>query len=150
MKNSSNPFLWKILFRLYPAYQGTGGRVTYIAPDWSEVHVSIPLNLRTWNYVGTIFGGSMYGAVDPIYMIMLIKRLGDEYTVWDRKAVIKFLKPGRNTLSSIFLLPDQEIEEIRTILRSEHSIDRTYLVDLVDQAGIVCAQVEKTIYIRKK
>ncbi|HKZ44458.1 MAG TPA: DUF4442 domain-containing protein [Anaerolineales bacterium] len=150
MKNSTSPFLWKLLFWLYPAYRGTGGRVTYIAPDWSEVHVKIPLNLRTWNYVGTIFGGSMYGAVDPIYMIMLIKRLGDEYIVWDKKAVIRFIKPGRNTLRSIFLLPDQEIELIKESLQLDHSIDRTYQVDLVDQEGILCAQVEKTIYIRKK
>jgi len=92
----------------------------------------------------------MYGAVDPIYMIMLIKRLGDEYIVWDKKAVIRFIKPGRNTLRSIFLLPDQEIELIKESLQLDHSIDRTYQVDLVDQEGILCAQVEKTIYIRKK
>ena len=31
---------------------------------------------RTRNYVGTIFGGSMYSAVDPIYMV---RRLGKDY-----------------------------------------------------------------------
>jgi acyl-coenzyme A thioesterase PaaI-like protein len=51
-------------------------RVTYIAADWREVRIQLPLNWRTRNYVGTIFGGSLYGAVDPIYMIMLIKALG--------------------------------------------------------------------------
>jgi hypothetical protein len=34
---------------------------------------------RTRNYVGTIFGGSMYSAVDPIYMVMLTRRLGKDY-----------------------------------------------------------------------
>ena len=38
----------------------------------------VPLNWRTRNYVGVIFGGSMYGAIDPLYMMMLINRLGDE------------------------------------------------------------------------
>jgi hypothetical protein len=32
----------------------------------SEVRVRVPLGWRTRNYVGTIFGGSMYGAVDPL------------------------------------------------------------------------------------
>lgn len=58
--------LWRLAFRLFPAYRGTGGRVTHIAPDWSEVRVRIPHNWRIRNYVGTVFGGSMYGAVDPI------------------------------------------------------------------------------------
>ncbi|MFC2064892.1 PaaI family thioesterase [Chloroflexota bacterium] len=150
MKNSKNPLLWKILFRIHPAYRGTGGRVTYIAADWSEVHVKIPLNLATRNYVGTIFGGSIYGGVDPIYMIMLIKRLGKGFIVWDKESNIKFLKPGRSALKSIFLIPDEEIEFIKKRLHTEHSINRIYLVELFDQEGNLCAQVEKTIYIRRK
>jgi len=59
-------------FNIFPAYWGTGGRITSIAPDWHEVRVRVPLSWRTRNYVGTIFGGSLYGAVDPIYMVMLI------------------------------------------------------------------------------
>src|SRR5215470_15352934 len=63
-------------FYWFACYRGTGGRATYIAPDWSEVHVEVPLSWRTRNYVGTIFGGSVYGAVDPIYRIMLIRSGG--------------------------------------------------------------------------
>lgn len=70
-------------FNFFPAYRGTGGRVEYIAGDWREIRIRLPLNWRTRNYVGTIFGGSLYGAVDPLYMIMLIRNLGDEYVVWD-------------------------------------------------------------------
>ena len=92
----------------------------------------------------------MYGGVDPIYMIMLIKRLGKEYIVWDKEANIKFLKPGQSTLRSVFLIPDEEIEFIKQSLRSDRSIDRTYQVDLIDQDGNLCAQVAKTIYIRRK
>ena len=68
-------------FNLFPAWRGTGARVTYIASDWREVRVSLPLSWRTRNYVGTIFGGSLYGAADPLYMIMLIHTLGRDYTV---------------------------------------------------------------------
>src|SRR5262250_862262 len=86
------------LFNWIPAYRGTGARVTYVASDFREVRVRLPLSWRTRNYVGTIFGGSLYGAVDPVYMIMLIKILGPGYTVWDKAATIRFLKPGRATL----------------------------------------------------
>lgn len=103
-------------FNLYPAYRGTGARITYIADDWLEIRVRLPLNWRTRNYVGTIFGGSMYGAVDPIYMIMLIKILGRRYTVWDKAASIRFRAPGRTVLYATFRLTTEEIEAIRTVL----------------------------------
>ena len=34
-------------------------------------------------------------AVDPIYMLMLLKILGPEYIVWDKSANIRFRKPGK-------------------------------------------------------
>ncbi len=139
---------WK--FNLFPAYRGTGGRITYIAGDFREVRVEIPLNWRTRNYVGTIYGGSLYGAVDPVYMILLIRVLGPGYTVWDKAASIRFLKPGRSRLRARFLLTEEEVATIRRLCEAAPSIDRVYNIELVDAAGVVHAVVEKTIYIRKK
>lgn len=141
--------LWKLLFRLYPAYRGTGGRITHIEPDWSHVEVELPLSLRTRNYVGTIFGGSMYGAVDPIYMLMLIRRLPSAYTVWDKAAEIRFRKPGRDTLHAEFEVSDSEVSDIRESLSPGESLDREYTVELVDDEGVVHAEVEKTLYVRQ-
>ncbi|MBV9495005.1 MAG: DUF4442 domain-containing protein [Acidobacteria bacterium] len=138
------------MFDFFPAYRGTGARITYIASDLSEVRVKLPLSWRTRNYVGTIFGGSMYGAVDPIYMIMLIQRLGRGYIVWDKSASIRFRKPGKRTLFATFVISDAELDEIRAAAESGQSLDRVYHVDLVDAEGIVHASIEKTIYIRKK
>jgi acyl-coenzyme A thioesterase PaaI-like protein len=137
-------------FNFFPAFRGTGARVTYMSGDFREVHVKLPLNWRTRNYVGTIFGGSLYGAVDPHYMIMLIKILGPDYVVWDKAATIRFKKPGRGTLYAHFVIPEEEIETINRLLATEHSIDRVYRVDLVDENGAVHAEVEKTVYIRRK
>jgi hypothetical protein len=137
-------------FNFFPAFRGTGARVTYMSGDWREVHVKLPLNWRTRNYVGTIFGGSLYGAVDPHYMIMLIKILGPDYVVWDKAATIRFKKPGRGTLHARFVIPEEEIQTICRRLETEASVDRIYRVDLVDEAGVVHAEVEKTVYIRRK
>ena len=136
-------------FNLFPAFRGTGARVTYIASDFREARVRLPLNWRTRNYVGTIFGGSLYGAVDPMYMILLIKILGPEYTVWDKAATIRFVKPGRGTLYARFVIEEAEIDAIKNALETIPSIDRLYKVDLTDANGIVHATTEKTIYIRR-
>jgi hypothetical protein len=137
-------------FNLFPAFRGTGARITYISGDYREVHVRLRLNWRTRNYVGTIFGGSLYGAVDPHYMIMLIKILGPDYIVWDKASTIRFKKPGRGTLYAKFVIPEEEIATIRRVLETEHSVDRVYHVNLTDSEGVVHAEIDKTLYIRKK
>lgn len=137
-------------WNLFPAYRGTGGRVTYVASDFREVHVRLPLSWRTRNYVGTIFGGSLYGAVDPIYMIMLIKILGPDYVVWDKAATIRFVRPGRTTLTARFRVNDEEVRAIRAELETADSVDRIYRVELTDGEGRVHAEVDKTIYVRKR
>lgn len=138
---------WK--FRFFPCYRGTGARVRYIAADYREVRLELPLTWRTYNYVGTIFGGSMFAAADPIYMIMLIKILGGGYTVWDKAGSIRFLKPGRSTLSGTFLVDEAATDEIVGSLERQRSIDRVFRVTLADAEGVPHAEIEKTIFIRK-
>jgi acyl-coenzyme A thioesterase PaaI-like protein len=129
---------------------GNGVRLKYIARDFREMRLDVPLSWRTRNYVGTIFGGSMYGAVDPVYMLMLIKNLGPGYEIWDKAATIRFKKPGRSTLHARFTLDQEEVRPIREELAQAGSIDRVYVVDLTDDEGTVCATVEKTIHICRK
>jgi len=150
MKESVGTMLRRHLFNLFPAYRGTGARITHIEGDWREIRIELPLNWRTRNYVGTIYGGSMYGAVDPLFMLMLIKNLGPEFVVWDKAGSIDFVKPGRGTLYANAAIERGEIEEIRNLLKVEKSVVRTYAVDLVDTDRNVCVSVEKVLYIRRK
>lgn len=150
MPESLRSRLTRLGFNFFPAYRGTGARITYIASDWREVRIRLPLSLRTRNYVGTIFGGSMYAAVDPIYMVMLIRNLGPGYVVWDKSASIRFRRPGRTTLYARFVLDQAELDAIRAALETERSVDRTYRVELADREGTVHAEVEKVIHVRHK
>ena len=119
-------------FNWFPAYRSTGARIEYIAADWREVRVRLPLTWRTRNYVGTMFGGSMYAALDPIYMVMLIKLLGSEYEVWDKAASILFRRPGRCTLRATFRVDPSDLETIRAIVaqdgKAEHRLAGGLLV----------------------
>jgi acyl-coenzyme A thioesterase PaaI-like protein len=150
MPESFNTRLRRWAWNFIPAYRGTGGRVTYISDDYTEIRVRLPLSWRTRNYVGTIYGGSMYGAVDPVYMLMLIKLLGRDYIVWDKAASIRFRRPGRTALRATFVIDAAEVEAIKEELRGRKSVDRVYAVELVDDAGKVHARVEKTLYIARR
>ena len=150
MPESFKSRLFRWGFNFFPAYRGSGGRVVYISGDWHEVRIKLPLNWRTRNCVKTIYGGSIYGSIDPIYMLMLIKILGPGYIVWDKAANIRFRKPGKEALYADFKLTEQEIEEIKYLAASAKSVDRVYNVVLKNAAGIVHAEIEKTVYISKK
>lgn len=150
MAESLRTRLHRWYFNWFPAFRGTGARITYIADDFREIRIRLPLSRRTRNYVGTIFGGSMYGAVDPIYMVMLIRNLGPDYQVWDKAATIRFRRPGRTTLFARFVLDERELADIREALVREPAVERVYDVDLTDDIGVVHASVRKTVHIRKR
>ena len=150
MRESWRTRLSRWAFNWFPAYRGTGGRITFIAADWTEMRVRLPLSWRTRNYVGTIFGGSMYGAVDPVYMIMLLHLLGRDYVVWDKAATIRFRKPGRETLTATFRVTEEELSAIRVEVERDGRAERTYTVELANAAGEVHASCEKVLSIRHR
>jgi hypothetical protein len=150
MPESLKTRLLRLRFNLFPAYRGTGARVDYVADDLREIRIRLPLSWRTRNYVGTIFGGSMYGALDPILMVMLIENLGPDYVVWDKSAAIRFRRPGRTTLYARFVLDQAELDAIRAALETADRVDREYRIDLVDAEGMVHAEVDKLIQIRRR
>lgn len=137
-------------FNRFPAYRGTGARITYIASDWREVRVRIPLNWRTRNYVGTTFGGSMYGAVDGVHMVMLIKNLGSDYLVWDKAATIRFRRPGREPLYATCRLAAEELTSLRAEVDRSGKGEREFTVEFVSAAGEVHAICQKLLSIRRR
>lgn len=137
-------------FNFFPVYRRMGGRVTRISQDLREIDVKVPLNLFTRNYVKTIYGGCMFGAADGIYMFMLMNLLGRDYIVWDKSSVIKFRKPGIGTLYANFRVNDNDLAEIISGLNSKDSVLRDFMVEFRDKEGIVCAEITKTLYFRRK
>jgi len=140
----------KLTFNFFPAYRRTGGRVCFASEDWKEVHIKLSHTWRTRNYVGSIFGGSIYGALDPIYMVQLINILGLDYVVWDKSAQIKFIKPIKTTVYARFLLSDLQLEKIKDRVKAEQEITVDMKTAFEDEKGTVYAEVVKTIYIADK
>jgi acyl-coenzyme A thioesterase PaaI-like protein len=149
-QESRSTRLWRLYFNLYPAIRGTGGWLRFLSGDWHEAHLSLRLNLRTYNYKGTIFGGAMFAAGDPLYMLMLIKIMGEEYVIWDKAASIRFLRPAKTRLRARFLLSPEAIAALKADIEREQEIDRTFSFEYVDAEGTVYARSERTIYLAKK
>lgn len=142
--------LTRIIFNCFPAYRRTGARVYFLSDDWKDIHITLGLNWKTKNYVGSVFGGSIYGALDPMYMVQLINILGKNFVVWDKSATIKFLKPIKKNVFARFLITDEILEEIISKVKSDKKYSLDLITNFQDENGIIYAEVIKTLYIADK
>ena len=149
-KESAYTRVYRLGFNLFPAYHCSGGKVEFIAADWKEIHVSVKLKLKTRNYVGTVFGGSSFGALDPMYMIMLIKVLGPDYVVWDKAASIKFIRPVSKKVCARFRVDDALITKIIETMARDKEMTLSLPVWFEDKAGKKYVEMHKTLYIADK
>lgn len=141
----------KLGFNLSPMYRRSTARIEYISEDLKTIRVAIPLNYKNRNYVGSIFGGSLFAAVDPIPMIQLMYILKEEYIVWDKSAQIKFKKPARERVFATFEFTSEEIETIKTKLALENEIEWHKTTYITNKTGeIIYCEVIKTIYLAQK
>lgn len=145
-----NHKLFKWGFNLSPMYRRTTGRVKEVSPDFKSVEVKIPISYKNKNYVGTIFGGSLFAATDPKYMVQLIQILGRDYVVWDKSSVVRFKRPGSTDAFARFEFSDEEISQIKSDVDRKKEIDITKQVLLKSQTGMLFCEIEKVIYIADK
>lgn len=133
----------------YAPYRGASIEVTHIAADASELTVQMPLVEGNRNLVGTHFGGSLYAMVDPHLMILLMQRLGSDYTVWDKSATIDFRRPGRGTVHATVRITDAEVEEVVRATAGGEPAFPEWRLEVLDERDEIVAVVRKTLYVKR-
>lgn len=120
--------------------------------DRKEKIIEVEMKLRFWNrnYVGTHYGGSLYSMCDPFFMLILMRKLGKDYIVWDKSAQIKFVKPGSGKVKARFHVPDEKIQSIKEELEAKKKADYEFEVSVTDEQNNIVAEVKKLIYVRKR
>jgi len=134
----------------YPPLRFAGVRVLEIADDWRHARVVLRRRWYNRNYVGTHFGGSLFAMTDPFWMIMTLRRLGDDYIVWDKAAEIEFVAPGREDVYAEFHVDDAMLDEIRAATATGEKYLRWCETVVATRTGEVIARVRKQLYVRRK
>ncbi len=134
----------------YPPFLGAGIRVTTMRLDEGVVEVAMKLKWSNRNYLGTHFGGSLYSMCDPFFLLILAERLGPRYVVWDKAATIRFRRPGRGKVTARFELSSEQIESIRQQADTQEKVEPVFRAEVFNDAGEPVAEVEKTLYIKRK
>lgn len=143
--------LFKYGFNLSPMYRRSTGRIMHVSQDLMDIKMKLPISYKNRNYVNTIFGGSMFAAVDPIPMVQLMELLGKEYVVWDKSAEIHFKRPANKNLYAHFSYTVEELAVLKeniALTNEAEIIKRTALTD--EDGAIVYCEVFKTIYVAEK
>ena len=151
MSESFRTRLMRWRFNWHPAYRRSGGRISYIDATLREVRLRLPLNRGTRNLNGTIYGGSIYAAVDPVHAVMLVSLLGPAaYVCWTKEATVRFRRQARTDLTAIFRLDASEVETVRVEVERAGKVERRYPVELFDLDGRLCAECDILVHIHAR
>lgn len=150
-KYIGKPAMFKYGFNLSPMYRRTTARITDVSSDLLNIQIKLPLNYKNRNYVNSIFGGSLFSAVDPIPMVQLMNLIGDDYVCWDKSAEIFFKRPAKEDLYADFEYSLEELESIKDRIANEGEIEiiKTTLLTNKEKTTVFC-EVRKTIYVADK
>jgi len=129
--------IYKYGFNWSPMYKRSTAKLIEVSDDLHHVKIRLKINWKNRNYAGSIFGGSMLSATDPIYMIQLIQILGDDYVVWDKAVEAKYKRPAKSTIYGDFIFTAEEIDIQKNM-------------SLVTKDGVEVATFLKTVYIADK
>jgi acyl-coenzyme A thioesterase PaaI-like protein len=144
----SSPAGMRRMLNLWPPFLFSGISVLEVSKDFRHVKVRLKKKSLTSNYVGTLFGGSLFAMTDPFFMIMAMKNLDRKYIVWDKRGEIEFVSPGKETVYASFHLTDQELEDIKTEVEKNGKYLKWFEVELNTADERVVARVKKQIYFR--
>lgn len=87
---------------------------------------------------------------DPFFMFILIIHLGEDYIVWDKYALIEFVKPGKGTVFADFKLSKEELAEIKSKVDRDGKTVSEFPCEIRGESGELVATLKKGIYIRRK
>jgi acyl-coenzyme A thioesterase PaaI-like protein len=138
------------MLNIWPPFLFSGISILEISRDFRYARVRLKKKVLTSNYVGTLFGGSLFAMTDPFYMVMVMRNLGKGYIVWDKRSEIEYVSPGKSTVYAEFHLSDEELNEIKQEVASSGKYLKWFEVDIKSADGTVVAIVKKQIYVRQK
>ena len=142
--------IYRYGFNWSPMYRRTTAKLIEVSDDLHFVKIRLKLNWKNRNYAGSIFGGSMLAATDPIYMIQLIQILGDDYVVWDKSVEARYKRPAKSTIYGEFIFSSEDITNIKKSVVENNETDIVKTLNLVDEKENIITTFNKTMYIADK
>lgn len=144
------PRLIRPLMNLWPPLWGSSIKILSWSTDFRRVRVRLRHNRITNNYLGTLYGASLFSMTDPWWVMMIGRTLGPDYQVWDKSAEIEFIAKGRESVYAEFHLTDEILEDILDKTADGEKHLRWFTTEITTADGTLIARVRKQVYVRKR
>ncbi|MEJ6979936.1 DUF4442 domain-containing protein [Pedobacter sp. P351] len=141
----------KWAMRFYPPFLIQGIWTQKFENEFRGVRVKICKNIFNTNYNRSIFGGTIFSAADPFYLILfyqILKKKGYNTKLWLKHATIDYVKPGNCNLYFSIHLTDENINEALHALDTSGKFIKVFPVKITNKAGAIYAVVHNEIYIK--
>jgi hypothetical protein len=137
------------LLELYPPFLPMRIKVLEISNHWRTVRIRLPLNARSRNPGGVMFGGYQAALADPI-AALACARIFPGFSVWTRAMTISFDHGGNSDLEMRFSLTPGQENDIRIALQNEGRATPTFEYGYIREDGVRCTVVRNTVAIRPR
>ncbi len=137
---------------LYPPLLFQRISVKRFGSGFRTAEVRIARSLFNRNYNKTTFGGTIFSAVDPVYVFMywqIFARKGFTIQSWLKSASIDYKKPGDTALTIHFSLSEADIQEAEDELNRVGKFVKKHPIEIRNTRNELCAFAETEIYMRK-
>jgi acyl-coenzyme A thioesterase PaaI-like protein len=137
------------LLELYPPFRPMRIKVLEITGSWRRVRIRLPLNARSRNPGGVMFGGYQAALADPI-AALACARVFPGYSVWTRAMTISFDHGGNSDLEMRFSLTPEQESAIRIDLERDGRATPSFEYGFFRGDGVRCTVVRNTVAIRPR
>jgi len=137
--------------RFYPPLFLGGIWVEYIDPDYKTLRVRISKTLINSNANGSIYGGSLYLATDPFYVVLFHQYFNQKgYTTkaWLKRAEIEYVTPAFGRVYFNFRIKEEDFQLAEDSLNRTGKYIRIHEVDGYNKKGELCIRSKTEVYIR--
>lgn len=137
---------------LYPPFLFGGVRVISVAPDFLSCRVRVRRGLLNWNLNRTVFGGTLYSAADPIYVLLFWQHFahrGTALRVWTHSARVSFLAPVRRQVELRFEIDPQTLARAEAALANEGKFVESLGVAGFDPEEQVAVEIETVVHLAR-
>ncbi|MBK0379465.1 DUF4442 domain-containing protein [Mucilaginibacter sp. SD-g] len=147
---SANMLKWAM--RLYPPLLFQRIWVIRFKKDFTGTTVKIKKSILNKNYNGSIFGGTIFAAVDPFYPVLFhqIFNAGKKrkLKIWSKSARINFLKPALSDLFFDIIITEMDIAYADKALKTMGKYENTFQIEVYNDQGDICASLLNEVYLR--
>lgn len=134
---------------MYPPFRAMRIEVLEIADDWRRIRIRLPLDWRSKNPGGVMFGGWQAALADPIAALSCA-RVFPGHSVWTRAMHIDFQRGGATDLELRFEMSRPQEEAIRAELAARGRATPAFVYGFHLADGTLCTRVENRVAIRPK